>query len=307
MQCWIGSSEFRCFKPPGELPLLSSESKLIKDSVEQGTLEMSWPMTLLPALDATAVLKHIKMNAVPKSDQPSGSNLTLADTEKIWMPVFTCPDDVDSFKKPGGLSFVMNTGFIRRDLFHGDPQGLHHLGLISWDGNATLDEKVDVEVSAATGVIWRHNDAINPSLDYISTGDGTSWTIMVTENLQAGLWFDTDTAKISFGLPVVAPNGQVPFGPGASFESVERPLNADFTGGILTTGVPKDWRVNAELMAKIGTRARPSSNHVGGVNVIMCDGSGRFISEKIDSHVYIKLLTSNGVTYGEKEPKPNSF
>ena len=35
------------------------------------------------------------------------------------------------------------------------------------------------------------------------------------------------------------------------------------------------------------------------MNVIFCDGSGKFLSENMDKYTYYKLLTSNGVTYGE--------
>jgi prepilin-type processing-associated H-X9-DG protein len=108
-------------------------------------------------------------------------------------------------------------------------------------------------------------------------------------------------------LPVNAPNGQVPFGTGTFFESVERPLNAEFKGGTLGTAGLHEWRVNRDLKAAEGTRPRPSSNHKGGVNVIMCDGSGRFLSESIDPQVYVKLLTTNGTAYGEGKLAENSF
>ena len=71
--------------------------------------------------------------------------------------------------------------------------------------------------------------------------------------------------------------------------------------------MPRDWRINRDLKAATGTRARPSSNHEGGVNVIFCDGSGRFLSDRIDLHVYVKLLTSNGVKYGEGELKQSEY
>jgi prepilin-type processing-associated H-X9-DG protein len=50
----------------------------------------------------------------------------------------------------------------------------------------------------------------------------------------------------------------------------------------------------------VGTAPRPSSQHAGGVNVVFCDGSARFLNENIDKDTYVKLLTSNGVAYGEQ-------
>lgn len=290
----------------GRLPLLTEEIKLKLESGD-GTLAMPWTMQLLPALDFAPVLNNIKRNAIDQIDSRTGATLSMADIDKIWLPVFTCPEDSNAFKKPGKLSYVINAGFMPRTLFHGDPTGLHRLGSLSWDGNQTLDEPQDIQVSASTGVTWRPNQVIQPSLDFISTSDGTSTTILLTENLQAGHWYDIDTARIAFGLPIDAKGGQVPFGSGAFFESAKRPLNTEFAGGTLTTATPQDWQINKDPKAAEGTRPRPSSVHGGGVNVIYCSGSGGFLSDRIDPHVYVKLLTSNGVTFGEGHLKPNSY
>ena len=52
---------------------------------------------------------------------------------------------------------------------------------------------------------------------------------------------------------------------------------------------------------------RPSSNHTGGVSAIFCDGHGSFLNENIDKGVYVKLITSNGVTYGELTLNQGSY
>jgi hypothetical protein len=39
----------------------------------------------------------------------------------------------------------------------------------------------------------------------------------------------------------------------------------------------------------------------------MVDGSGRFLSESIDAFVYARLITSNGVTFGEKALDQSAF
>ena len=283
----------------GELPSLSSDFEITNAAGQTGTMPMSWQMQILPALDAAAVLKNIRKNAVVVSGEDNDVRMEIADTERIWLPDFACPDDVDSDRTPGGLSYVANAGFISRSLYHGDPKGLHQIGKISWDGNNVSNEPKDIEISAATGVFWRAHPSFKSSLDYVKE-DGTSTTLMLTENLQAGPWYETDTAKIGFGLPINDSNKQVLFGAETFFESVQRPLNTQFSGGTLTSSAPQDWRINAGLKAKTGTQPRPSSNHKGGVNVMLCDGAARFLSENIDPHVYVKLLTPNGVSYGER-------
>jgi prepilin-type processing-associated H-X9-DG protein len=291
----------------GVLPSLSTDIEITNAAGQTGTIPMSWQMQILPALDATAVLKNIKKNAVVVSVEANHSRMEIAETERIWLPVFGCPNDADSDRTPGGLSYVANAGFMSRSLYHGDPKGLHRVGQMSWDGNNVCDESKDVAVSAATGVFWHTHPSFKPSLDFIATGDGMSTTLMLTENLQAGLWHDTDTAKIGFGLPINDSHGQILFGTETFFESVESPLNTQFSGGTLTSSTPQDWRINAGLKAKTGTQPRPSSNHQGGVNVMFCDGSVRFLNEKIDPHVYVRLLTPNGLTYGEKPLQTSDF
>jgi hypothetical protein len=201
------------------------------------------------------------------------------------------------------MSYVFNTGFISQAVYHGDPGRKHIPGSLAWmglpgDGNA-------VGVQAATGAVWHQSKDFVSSLEYISVGDGASTTLLLTENLQAGNWYDTDTASISFGFPVANSKGQVPLGAGQTFESEQKPLNTEFNGGTLATG--QDWRINSELKARVGTLPRPSSNHAGGVNVIMCDGAGKFLNQNINPHVYLKLLTSNGVTWGEGELKQSEW
>ncbi len=287
----------------GNLPPLADNLvvKPDKDALPTGTLASGWPIFILPAIDGFAVLKNIKRNAVVEAGQAPDAVLRIGEAERIYFRGYTCPQDTDSDRQPGGLSYVVNAGFLPRSLYHGDPNGLHRVEQLSWDGNDVAGETADIEVAAATGVFWRKSEAFQPSLDYVGIGDGTTNTLMLSENLQAGNWWDTDATRIAFGLPIDTVSGRVPFGRGTFFESVGRPLNTQFDGGTLTSSMPRDWRINSDLKAATGTRARPSSNHEGGVNVILCDGSGRFLSDRIDPHVYAKLLTPNGVKYGERD------
>jgi hypothetical protein len=291
----------------GDLPSLSSEVEITNAAGQKGMIPMGWQMQILPMIDTAAVFKNIKKNAVVVSGEVDDFRMEIADTERIWIQLFACPDDLDSYGTSGGSSYIANAGFMSRSLYHGDPKGLHRVGRMSWDGNIVCNEPKDINVSAATGVFWRAHPSYKASIDHVLAGDGTSTTLMLTENLQAGPWYETDTAKIGFGLPINDSNRQVLFGTETFFESVERPLNTQFSGGTLTSSAPQDWRINAGLKAKTGTQPRPSSNHKGGVNSIFCDGSGRFLSERIDPHVYVRLLTPNGVSYGEKKLQTSDF
>ena len=190
---------------------------------QRGNMATPWPIQLLPLLDESALLRDIRMSAVATPGHDNGLIMTLAETEKIALQVFTCRADGNTFRKPGGLSYVVNAGFMPRTLYHGDPNGLHRIGQISWDGNDIPGEEEDCRVSAATGVFWRKDNSYQLSLDEIVQADGMSQTILLVENLQAGMWYDTDTAKIAFGLPIETKNNQVLFGAGSFPESVASP------------------------------------------------------------------------------------
>jgi prepilin-type processing-associated H-X9-DG protein len=54
-------------------------------------------------------------------------------------------------------------------------------------------------------------------------------------------------------------------------------------------------------------RARPSSHHVGGVNVAFCDGHVRFVRDDMEYRTYCGLMTPNGgmaVEPGTLNPSP---
>lgn len=284
----------------GRLPYLSSVKVIKNLADEEGEFIEGWPVTLLPALDSGALFKAIRNNAVIKSGEA-----TISEGDRVWLDVFTCPEARDSYRKAGGLSYVMNAGFVSQTFYLADPGRKHSPGTLAWVGEPGGDQAIAVQ--ASTGVFWQQSEAFESSLEYISAGDGVASTLMVTENLQAGSWCDTDTAKISFGFPVANFNGKVPLGAGQTFESEQRPLNTEFKEGTLVTAKGQNWRVNADLKAKVGASPRPSANHAGGVNVIMCDGAGKFINQNIDPHVYLRLLTANGHAYGEGDLQQSSY
>jgi len=284
----------------GKLPLLTAPVAVTSSAGQQATMVASWPVQILPALDAAALLKQIKMNAIIESGQAR-----IHPDQCLVIDVYACPDDPNAHRIRGRLSYVLNAGFMAQHLYHGDPDRRHIPGTLSWIGVTGDDDAVAVQ--QATGVTWQPSAASQPSLDFIHAGDGGSTTLLLAENLQAGNWYDTDTASLAFGFPVPNTKGQVPLGSGQLFESAGKPLNTQFAGGTLDSASPNDWRINRNPKAKSGALPRPSSIHTGGVNAAMCDGSLKFLNENIDPHVYLKLMTPNGAAYGEGELKQSNY
>lgn len=280
----------------------------------------SWAMSLLPALDATAILKNMRANAVTTG---TGDALIFSSQDLVNVKVFTCPDDTDSAGRVGGLSFVVNSGFIADTAWGSEVAALHQLYLMDWNGDgrysidgitpsgtpATLDA-ADLAIESASGVFFRPNNLYSPSLDALGIGDGSGSTLLISENLNAGPWNASRDSQSGYGV------NQLGFGLRVPTQS-HAPISGLFNGtGSLatlsagltnTTTNPNVWAINHNLSTPVGSSPRPSSNHTGGVNAIFGDGHGSFINEYIDSTVYVNLLTSNGVSFGETTLDQSSY
>ena len=94
----------------GSLPNLTFD---LPNSNGTGTVYgVGWPIALLPALDNSALLKNLKTNATLTGSTSATTSVPFSTQDLTWIGAFTCPDDVDSDRIPGGLSFVVNSGFI---------------------------------------------------------------------------------------------------------------------------------------------------------------------------------------------------
>ncbi len=78
--------------------------------------------------------------------------------------------------------------------------------------------------------------------------------------------------------------------------------------GTLQAPLPDVHPINARgTSADRCDRARPSSNHLGGVNVAFCDGRVQFVRDTMEYRVYCALMTPNGaaaVEPGTNTPSP---
>lgn len=272
----------------GSLPSLVSNQTVTNSGGAQGTMTVPWTVLLLPALDNSALLKNIRNDANVSAGVAVIDTETVIDieNENVAIEVFTCPDHVAAYKKAGGLSFVVNAGHHPSAIWGSGTNNTP--GAPLWAGAATAADPTAIAIGQATGVIWPQG--YTSSLEYVSTGDGTSTTILLSENLQAGPWYDTSTRGLGFGI-------QLP----ATITNAYGNANASANQLVISAASsPDNWFINRNLSAAQYTAPRPSSQHAGGVNVIMCDGAGKFLNESMDKVVFTKLMTSNGVAYGEQ-------
>lgn len=248
----------------------------------------SWCVELLPELDNAAARRQFDIDAA--GTFPGFS-----------MKMFQCPVDSNNFQIDGGLSYVVNTGYISSTIWPVSPGSPtlwdHHAGSANWAGPGTADSQAASTIGHATGVFFPpyegtdFQDRFKPSLDYISAGDGQTNTILFAENSQAQQWHEVNWttdgfANIAFGIPVAV---------GTDVGATAGQL--DLATSLVGTMNARDAFPGRDIIAARGTRPRPSSNHLGSSIYGFADGAARQISDEISYDVYAKLVSSNGQRY----------
>ncbi len=271
--------------------------------LEQNNLYEIWQNTP-PAAVATGV------GGVPTPTFPNGS--PWAYTE---LNILECPSNptVDSTRNP--LAFVVNAGSAKtaNDNYPG--------GSNTWSEDANSGVffnhcNADTQLAAVQYDPYNNPPSMKPafvpngpktSTDFISTNDGTSNTLMMSENLQATTWA-TDPLKTDVTNPITpfqsdfqvkqatafvwfitgAKNNATPVVNTSNFEVASMGINDNNSPG---SALALQWAAGTPGGLAY---SRPSSAHPGGVNTVFCDGHMRFISEEIAYNVYSELMTPKG-------------
>jgi prepilin-type N-terminal cleavage/methylation domain-containing protein/prepilin-type processing-associated H-X9-DG protein len=282
-----------------------------------GGKRASWVVTILNNLDR-GDLYQVWLNnhnqLTPAASATANPGLSAGLTTSVdWahtlLNILICPSNPSTTNNADPLSYVVNSGVANT------PNDNYPPGTVPWKedassgvffnqagSDASAPNATQYHPSGMGGGGFNGANAPKISMDFISTNDGTTYTLMVSENLQAGNWatdpndvnaikapYRSDfqirqntsfvwylTGTLSNFEPLPASDG-----PGAKINAQSK--NA-------TTPMPySTYPVN---VADGGLAySRPSSSHPGGVNVIFCDNHYRFISEDIQYNVYTQLMT----------------
>jgi type II secretory pathway pseudopilin PulG len=161
-----------------------------------------------------------------------------------WLPMLVCPSDPSDFDYSlPWLSYVVNCGLPG-----------------------------DKDDTPATGVFHNHNVDAKPvtvSLNYIYDHDGGTSTLLLSENIQAGRWTDTEEADV----------GMVWWREPAECNRINRCTDVGHR--------PQDIKY-----------ARPSSAHGGVLVVSFCDGHEQQLRDTIDYKVYQQLMAPDDKAAG---------
>jgi prepilin-type processing-associated H-X9-DG protein len=272
----------------------------------------SWVVDILPYIDANDLANawdHNRSYASTFADPASGNPPNVHIASKS-IGILICPENTTLKPASPNLSYVVNGGFSR---WVGDPT-------IGWRGRAKggfstrAGPDWGMDVASQTGVMFLGTDTGKAPWDRRtipqSIVDGTSQTILATENLRAGFspgspatgglatgWACPHPNVVMFiASDRICPSGRCPTG-GTSPTLTPGPYG-DGDAWALANSPSRNPHESINARAKDaapeGAFPYPSSNHAGGVNVLFCDGSVRFISETIDGTVYANLITPAG-------------
>ncbi len=253
---------------------------------------VNWVVDCLSEMDRQDIFDRWNMTA-PVGD---AGNLALG---RMSLPLLTCPDDDTAFQQQGGLSYVINSGYadvVTLDAYVSalasgrmpSEMQMHNFTAIgaNWDedsditgsASAPFHDEDDEAITKASGLSWIQVRSKNMSQRQATVYDGLSNTLMLGENVNAGVagtWSNPSPINCTFIYPFDSTAANK-----TNFS--DPPLPAVYSG------MP-----NANLYKGEGIPT-PSSNHPGAVNFVLVDGSTRTISENIDRTVYTRLITPAG-------------
>ncbi len=214
----------------------------------------SWVVSLLPYLERNDLYKYW--------NDPVNNTSTSADDRAVYMSILTCPTDPPLSKNNPYMAYVVNCG---------------------------LPDTYSNSVAPADGVFYDHSgrvtSPIGVSNDYIGMRDGTSTTLMMSENTnptqdtgvftkEERLWnFQGNAGDITDSN---YERGELIFGfnwePASATSTVVRGINDDRDEGY----------------------ARMAAVHGGGVVASFCDGHQIFLKDSVSDAVLVHLMTPNG-------------
>ncbi len=277
----------------------------------------SWIIPILPYMERNDIYQ-IWQNTLPQVVPVGASGILLnpnlpTSGQNPWayieMNVLVCPSSPNTSGSGNPLSFIANCGSAKT----------------ANDGNGNTwaeDVNSGVFFNQAGGALGYNPGSpfapikgLKTTTDFISTNDGTSNTLMLSESLQATNWATDPQADPTIVDPAITP--QTPWQ--SDFQIKQNmgfvwfiTLQQNNLGPPTTTIVSANYDVNGmginglassltppmplQHSASIGgglDYSRPSSMHPGGVNTAFCDGHLQFISEEIPYHVYTQLMTPN--------------
>lgn len=220
------------------------------------TIMVGWVPTMLPYIEQNPLYLIFQTN-------------TWANVKDATVSTLVCPSR-NGTVSPAPLTYVVNAGRTDNNMPAASTP-------MDWQENGVF---FDLFTNVGTPA------KVTTDLGYISKHDGTSTTLMLSENIDARDWITlttTPTASLPYQTTQTISNLNLTWWQGIVW-SVPSPAPPTYPNtNVLNKG--------AGIISTIDdSNARPSSYHPGGFIVTMCDAHSQFISEDIEYRVYCLLM-----------------
>jgi prepilin-type N-terminal cleavage/methylation domain-containing protein len=259
----------------------------------------NWPWTVmaLPYIEQSALYTQIATyfpiaNATDNPNRGMGYQTSVGgvpspnELSKLAIPAFICPSNDQERVRRDQVAEIDNGGW--GGPYQGPRGGLDYIGNMGhiWGGWKDCGDVPDFPsadgrfVRGSSGTPWIserwNNDNPNISGVFMFRGsrgiheivDGTSNTVLLFESMHWQFSRNGTTLNANRN-PRIDANWSSALG---AVNSMRNPINNKTPAWQPTD--PNDPRCSG-----------PSSNHVGGCQVVLCDGSVRFVSENIDNNI----------------------
>lgn len=266
---------------------------------------VGWLPILFPYLDSVQIWENLVSNTTYANDAGAASGTACAGKPSIKLPFLHCKSN--GTQEEGGVNYVANCGY------NDFPRNVATTYRPSTPGdqtkfNGVLTDGRDGYFSAAA--VWTTLNTA-PALSIDDIADGTTNTLLISENIQAGglvtgQWA-TEEYQVGFCWGVstftsLTTNPTITFSVPGDFTSGTSTgcyglEDTAATATIVTTTHPHPLSVNQCGAILSGHRqwvtARPSSSHPASVVAAMVDGSVRVINEGVESTVFARSMIPN--------------
>jgi prepilin-type N-terminal cleavage/methylation domain-containing protein len=249
-----------------------SRSMGVLNNAAKTPMVLNWVYPILPSLERDSLHKEIRTDGYPVD--------ASGDALHIRIETLVCPSG-SPYWSNSPLSYVANGG--RKNYTNSGDDRYN----FDWIENGVFIDK-GIPLPASSHPSYSAINRLLQSrhtLSTVSRYDGTSMTIMLSENSAPLDWRTAPTEQESQVLWY--PEDPTTF---AGFKTLNQDLKVNRMLFIDDTASPPGYRY-----------ARPSSWHPGGFLLAYCDGSVKFMGENTDYNLYARLMTSRG----ERTQDPN--
>jgi prepilin-type N-terminal cleavage/methylation domain-containing protein/prepilin-type processing-associated H-X9-DG protein len=284
LACTNFSESHRHF--PGYLNTIATGKVDSTDNTVNGrnARTVGYMVMILPFMERNDLYNNWANNKLPLRDA-SGSPLidlttsTSQNFSEVYSESFQCPSNPATSRDTPALAFAANAGAFKK--------------------TTTGETKDDV---AQDGIFFNlskdNTSPIKIGMDFLSSNDGSSNTLLLAENVQANCWTLRDRATPSPKTIAESPMDD-PYDTSAEYKSALWDQTFMwYSPASSTDPVPANAKINENVdhsgVSDTMTLSRPSSRHPGGVNVIFADAHHRFIADEIDYNIYRQLMTPKG-------------